>query len=98
LLQTVDFTEGQAVKRGDLLAQVDPRPQQAALDQAKAQISRDQAQLANLQVNLGRNLPLLAKGFATDQQVIAVGTLITERPPHRSVRAEFPHTAPTSGV
>jgi len=69
LLQTVNFTEGQAVKRGDLLAQVDPRPQQAALDQAKAQISRDQAQLANLQVNLGRNLPLLAKGFATDQQV-----------------------------
>lgn len=69
LLQTVDFTEGQAVKRGDLLAQVDPRPQRAALDQAKAQISRDQAQLANLQVNLGRNLPLLAKGFATDQQV-----------------------------
>jgi len=29
---------------------------------------------------------------------VAVGTLITERPPHRSVRAAFPHTAPTSGV
>ena len=33
-----------------------------------------------------------------DPYVIAVGTPITERPPHRSVRAELPHTAPTSGV
>jgi len=69
LLQSVDFTEGQEVKRGDLLAQVDPRPARSRLDQAQAQLSRDQTQLANLQVNLGRNLPLLNKGFATDQQV-----------------------------
>ena len=32
------------------------------------------------------------------RKTIAVGTLIIERPPHRSVRAEFPHTAPTSGI
>jgi len=69
LLQSVDFTEGQEVKRGDRLAQVDPRPQQSRLDQALAQLSHDQTQLANLQANLGRNLPLLSKGFATDQQV-----------------------------
>jgi multidrug efflux system membrane fusion protein len=51
------------------LAQVDPRPNQARLDQANAQMARDQAQLENVQRNLGRNLPLLRNGFATDQQV-----------------------------
>ncbi len=69
LLQSVDFTEGQEVKRGDRLAQVDPRPQQASLDQVLAQLSRDQALLGNQQVNLGRNVRLFNKGFATDQQV-----------------------------
>jgi multidrug efflux system membrane fusion protein len=69
LLQSVDFTEGQSVRRGDVLAQIDPRPERAQLEQAQAQLARDQAQLANLQVNLGRNVPLLRQGFATDQQV-----------------------------
>jgi membrane fusion protein, multidrug efflux system len=41
----------------------------AALAQAEAQMSRDQTQLANVEVNLNRNLPLLSRGFATDQQV-----------------------------
>jgi len=68
-LQTVNFVEGQEVKRGDLLAQIDPRPQQSALDQANAALARDQTHLTNAGVNLNRNLPLLAKGFATDQQV-----------------------------
>lgn len=69
LLQTVDFVEGQQVHRGDTLAQIDPRPYQALLAQAQAQMGRDQAQLANIETNLNRNLPLLSKGFATDQQV-----------------------------
>ena len=69
LLQTVNFVEGQEVKRGDTLAQIDPRPYQALLAQAQAQMGRDQAQLANTETNLNRNLPLLSKGFATDQQV-----------------------------
>ncbi len=69
LLQSVDFVEGQQVRRGDVLAQIDPRPLQALLAQAQAQMSRDQAQLANVEVNLNRNLPLLSRGFATDQQV-----------------------------
>ncbi len=69
LLQTVNFIEGQKVKTGDLLAQVDPRPEQAALEQEKAALTRDQAHLANAKVNLSRNIPLLNKGFATDQQV-----------------------------
>jgi len=69
LLQTVDFVEGQEVHRGDILAQIDPRPYQARLAQAEAQLSRDQAQVSNVEVNLNRNVPLLNKGFATDQQV-----------------------------
>ena len=69
LLQNVAFTEGQEVKRGDLLAQIDPRPQQAALQQARAAQARDQAHLTNAQTNLSRNLPLLSKGFASEQQV-----------------------------
>jgi len=70
LLQSVNFTEGQEVHRGDLLAQVDPRPAEAELEETQAQLARDQAQLADLQINLGRNLPLLSRGFATDQTVV----------------------------
>jgi multidrug efflux system membrane fusion protein len=69
ILERVDFTEGQTVKKGDVLAQIDPRIYQAQLDQARAQLARDQALLANQQTNLGRNEPLLQRGFATDQQV-----------------------------
>jgi membrane fusion protein, multidrug efflux system len=65
----IGFTEGQAVKAGDLLAQIDPRPYQAQLDQALANRARDEAQLANAQANLQRYLPLLAKQFATPQLV-----------------------------
>lgn len=69
VLQSVDFIEGQTVKRGDVLAQIDPRTFQAQLEQAQAQLARDQAQLENTQTNLGRSVPLLHQGFATDQTV-----------------------------
>lgn len=65
----IGFTEGQTVRDGDLLAQIDPRPYQAQLDEAVANRDRDQAQLANAETNLARYLPLLAKGFATPQLV-----------------------------
>jgi membrane fusion protein, multidrug efflux system len=68
-LTEIPFTEGQTVHPGDLLAQIDPRPYQAQLDQATANRDRDQAQLDNAQANLQRYLPLLAKGFATPQLV-----------------------------
>jgi multidrug efflux system membrane fusion protein len=66
---SINFTQGQAVHAGDLLAQIDPRPFQAQLDQATANRDRDQAQLANAQTNLGRYTPLEAKGYATTQLV-----------------------------
>jgi len=65
----IAFTQGQTVKKDDLLAQIDPRPFQAQLDQATANRDRDQAQLGNAQANLGRYTQLLTKGFATQQLV-----------------------------
>ncbi len=66
-LTQIAFTEGQTVKAGDLLAQIDPRPYQAQLDQMTANRDRDRAQLANAIANLGRYTELQDKGFATPQ-------------------------------
>jgi membrane fusion protein, multidrug efflux system len=68
-ITNITFQQGQTVHKGDLLAQIDPRPYQAQLDQAKANRDRDQAQVVNAQANLDRYTPLLAKGFATPQLV-----------------------------
>ncbi len=66
-LTDITFTEGQTVKAGDQLAQIDLRPYQAQLDQMIANRTRDQAQLANAVANLGRYTELLSKGYATPQ-------------------------------
>ena len=66
-LTEITFTQGQTVKAGDLLAQIDPRPYQAQLDQITANRDRDQAQLANAIANLGRYTALKNKGYATPQ-------------------------------
>ena len=64
---SINFTEGQQVHAGDLLAQIDPRPYQAQIEQFTANRDRDKAQLANAQANLNRYTPLEQKGFATSQ-------------------------------
>ena len=65
----IAFNQGQTVHQGDLLAQIDPRPYQAQLDQAIANRDRDQAQLVNAQANLGRYTSLQQKGYASTQLV-----------------------------
>src|ERR1700744_2439370 len=65
----ISFTQGQTVHKGDVLAEIDPRPYQAQLDQAIANRDRDQAQITNAKANLDRYVPLQAKGFATGQLV-----------------------------
>jgi membrane fusion protein, multidrug efflux system len=73
------FTEGQDVKTGDPLFQIDPRPFQAALEQAQAMKARDEASLQGAQLDLERYAKLLPTGFQTrqqyDQQVATVGQL-----------------------
>lgn len=66
---SINFIEGQKVQVGDLLAQIDPRPYQAQLDEATAARDRDNAQLTNAQENLSRYTDLGEKGWATPQLV-----------------------------
>lgn len=65
-IDKIAFTEGQMVKQGDLLVEIDPRPFQAALDQAKAKKAQDEANLANANLDLQRYTKL--GEFATRQQ------------------------------
>ena len=80
IMQEVLFTEGQHVKKGDLLAKIDPRLFQAALDLAKAKKAQDQANLISAQKDLERSRTLVAKSFETqqvvDQQQARVDALI----------------------
>ena len=66
---SINFTEGQTVHAGDLLARIDPRPYQALIDQYTGNLERDQAQLINAQANLTRYTNLGDKGWATPQLV-----------------------------
>src|ERR1700757_134138 len=66
---SINFTEGQTVHAGDLLAQIDPRPYQALIDQYTGNLERDQAQLKNAQTNLTRYSQLGDKGWATPQLI-----------------------------
>jgi multidrug efflux system membrane fusion protein len=63
----VDFHEGQDVKEGDLLFQIDPRPYQAALDRAAAAKQRDEAQLEGAQLDLDRYGKLIGSGYQSRQ-------------------------------
>jgi multidrug efflux system membrane fusion protein len=67
-LVAVNFQEGQDVRKGDVLAQIDPRTYQAALDNATAKKAQDQAQLANARLDLARYQKLVANNYTPAQQ------------------------------
>ena len=68
IIDSANFKEGQFVKKGDLLFQIDPRPFQAALDQAQAQAARDRAQLVSTQADADRAMMLAERGIVSAQQ------------------------------
>ncbi|HSM99526.1 MAG TPA: MdtA/MuxA family multidrug efflux RND transporter periplasmic adaptor subunit [Rudaea sp.] len=78
LLQSVNFREGQEVKQGDVLAQVDPRPFEAALLQAQGTLARDQALLANARADLKRYQDVAPQGLIPEQTLATQKALVAQ--------------------
>ena len=77
-LKAIHFKEGQMVKAGQLLAEIDPRNYQVQLGQAQGQLLRDQAQLTNARLDLQRYRDLLAKDSIASQQVDTQAALVRQ--------------------
>jgi membrane fusion protein, multidrug efflux system len=77
-LMELGFTEGQMVKKGDFIAQIDPRPYQAALAQAQGQLAKDQALLAQAQSDLARYETLSKQDSISKQQVVDQEMLVAQ--------------------
>lgn len=77
-IQKFAFEQGQAVAAGQLLAQIDPRPFQATVEQDQANLARDRANLANAEADLRRYVPLAGKGLVSTQQVDTQRALVAQ--------------------
>ena len=77
-LQKVGFVEGQTVKKGDLIGQIDPRPFQAALDQAVATHAKDVAQLASAKADLDRSELLAPQNLASKQTLDSQRAMVAQ--------------------
>jgi len=74
----IAFKEGQTVKAGDPLIQIDPRPYQVALEQAQGSLGRDKALLANAHVDLGRYQTLFSQDSIAEQQLATQKSLVVQ--------------------
>ncbi|MBS0055763.1 MdtA/MuxA family multidrug efflux RND transporter periplasmic adaptor subunit [Yersinia sp. Marseille-Q3913] len=85
-LMAIHFTEGQQVKAGDLLAEIDPRPYQVQLTQAQGQLAKDQATLDNARRDLARYQKLVKTGVISQQELDTQAALV--RQSEGSVKAD----------
>src|SRR5258706_2723880 len=74
VLESVLFKEGDAVKKGQVLFRIDPRPMQAAMEQVRAAVARDQAQLVQAKAQEARLRPLMEKDYITRQEYDVAAT------------------------